>query len=217
MSFFWMAVLVEGGLAVIAILADTLLFGFNHWQYIQYDSNTLWQIIGGLLPLIAGYFVLQALPFAPLQRVDQLVRELFLQHMNHLQLWQLAVIAILAGIGEELFFRGLLQLGCSAILPVWIAILVVSLVFALAHAATQTYFWLTFFVAIYFSCLFLLTGNLVVPIAIHALYDFAVFLYIRCTPHKQPQNLVKNDINSPQITPHVVESEHELPISSQEE
>jgi len=191
MSFFWLAVLVEGGLAVIAILADVLLFGLNLWKYIWCDDTTLLQITLGLLPLIVGYFVLLVLPFAALQRIDRLVRELFQQHMSHLNFWQLAIIAALAGIGEELFFRGLIQLGLSAGLglDVWLAILIASLIFGLAHAATLTYFLLAFIISIYFGFLFDYTGNLFVPIAIHALYDLFVFLYIRFTPHKQPENL----------------------------
>ena len=188
MSFFWLAVWVEGGLAVIAILADVLLLGLNFWKYCWCDGKTFLQIILGLLPLIVGYFVLLALPFAALQRIDRLVRELFQQHMSHLKLWQLTVIAALAGIGEELFFRGLIQLGLSAGLGlnVWLAILIASLIFGLAHAVTQTYFLLAFIISIYFGFLFHYTGNLFVPIAIHALYDLFVFLYIRFTPHPLP-------------------------------
>jgi len=190
MSFFWLAVLVEGGLAVVAILADVLLLGLNYWKYCWCDNETLWQITWGLLPLIAGYYVLQALPFAALQRVDRCVRELFQQHMSHLKLWQLAVIAALAGIGEELFFRGLIQLGLSSTLGlnVWLAIIIASLIFGLAHAVTLTYFLLAFIISVYLGFLFDHTGNLFVPIAIHALYDFFVLLYIRCTPHKNGKN-----------------------------
>lgn len=181
-----MAVLVEGGLAVIAILADTLLLGLNFWEYVRCDLKTPVQVAWGLLPLFAGYFLLQALPIVALQRIDRLVREMFQQHMSHLKLWQLALIAALAGIGEELFFRGMLQLGLSERLGtnVWVAILLSSLIFGLAHAATRTYFLLASIISVYLGFLFAYTGNLFVPIAIHALYDFAVFLYIRVTPFK---------------------------------
>jgi len=189
MSFFWLAVLFEGGLAVIAILADVLWLGLNFWQYLWFDGETLWQITWGLLPLIAGYFVLTWLPIPALQRIDRFVRELVHQHMSHLKIWQLAVIAALAGIGEELFFRGLIQLGLSEGLGinVWVAILIASLIFGLAHAVTLTYFLLAFLVSVYLGFIFDYTGNLFVPIAIHALYDFFVFLYIRFTPCKQPE------------------------------
>lgn len=191
MSFFWSAILVEGGLAVVAILADALLPGLNYRKYIACDCDALWQITLGLLPLFVGYFVLQALPFSAIQRVDRLVRELFQQHMSHLKLWQLAVIATLAGVGEELFFRGLIQLGLSDGLgvSVWIAIFVASLIFGLAHAVTKTYFILAFIISLYLGFLFYHTGNLLVPVAIHALYDFVIFLYVRFTPHRfLPEN-----------------------------
>ena len=184
MSSFGLTVLFEGGLAVVAILADVLFFGFDYRHYCRCDIETLWQVTGGLAPLIIGYFVLQALPFAAIQRIDRLVREVFQEHMSPLKLWQLAVIAALAGIGEELLFRGLFQLGLASVVDVWIAVLIVSLLFGLAHALTPTYFLLAFIISLYLGFLFVHTGNLVVPIAIHALYDWTILLYIRLTPHK---------------------------------
>ena len=192
MSFFWMVVLAEGGLAIIAILADVFLLGLNYWQQIWCHDETLGQIFWGLLPLIIGYFVLQALPLESLQRIDRLVREMFQQHMNSLKLWQLAVIAALAGIGEELFFRGLLQLGLSSVFHVWLAIFLASLLFGMAHAVTRTYFLLAFVISVYLGFLFDYTGNLFVPIAIHALYDFFVFLYIKFTSNSDRQELRQN-------------------------
>jgi len=218
MSFFWLVVLVEGGLAVIAILADVLFLDLHYGKYCWCDGESLWQITWGLLPLIAGYYVLQALPFAPLQRIDRLVRELFQQHMSHLKLGHLIIIAALAGIGEELFFRGMIQLGLSAGLGihVWLAIFITSLIFGLAHATTRTYFLLACISSVYLGFLFDHTGNLVVPIAIHAFYDFFVFLYIRFTPREQPENLLKNGTNLPQNQSCVVESGRDLPLSNPE-
>jgi membrane protease YdiL (CAAX protease family) len=185
MSFFWQAILVEGGLAVIAILVDLLFrLDLHYWEYCWCNIETLRQIAWGLLPLIAGYFVLQALPFAALRKIDHVVRELFWQHMGHWKLWQLALVAVLAGFGEELLFRGLLQLGLSTFLHGGLAVLFTSLLFGLAHAVTPTYCFLAFIISLYLGFLLINTGNLVVPIAIHALYDFFVFLFIRFTPHK---------------------------------
>jgi len=185
MSFFWQAILVEGGLAIIAILVDLLCrLGLHYERQCWCNIETLQQILWGLLPLIAGYFVLLALPVAALRQIDRIVRELFWQHMGHWKLGQLALVAALAGIGEELLFRGLFQLGLSTFLPVWLAILLTSVVFGLAHAVTPTYCVLAFVISLYFGFLFVHTGNLFVPIAIHALYDLFVLLLIRFTPHK---------------------------------
>ena len=185
MSFFRQAILIEGGLAVVAILIDLIFrLGLNYWEHCWCDSETLRQIAWGLLPLVVMYFVVQMLPFAALQRIDRMVRELFWQHMGHWKLWQLAMVAALAGFGEELLFRGLFQLGLSTILDVWLAVLLTSLIFGLAHAVTPTYCFLAFLISLYLGFLFVYTENLVVPIAIHALYDFCVFLYILMTPKK---------------------------------
>jgi membrane protease YdiL (CAAX protease family) len=185
MSFFWQAILVEGGLAVIAILTDLLFrLGLNYWEHCWCNAETLQQIAWGLLPLIAGYFVLQVLPLSALRQIDHFVRELFWQHMGHWKLWQLALVAALAGLGEELLFRGLIQMGLSHLMDVWLAILLTSLIFGLAHAVTPAYCFLAFVISLYLGFLFVHTENLFVPIAIHALYDFFVFLYIRFTPRK---------------------------------
>ena len=185
MSFFWQAVLVEGGLAVIAILVDLIFdLGLDYWAHCWCDSETLYHIACAVVPLIAGYFVLQALPFANLRRIDRLVRDVFQQHMAPLSLGQLALIAALAGIGEELFFRGLLQMGLCTIVGVWLAVLIASLIFGLAHSITPTYALLAFIISLYLGFLFVYTGNLFIPIAVHALCDFFVFVFIRLTPHK---------------------------------
>ena len=180
MSFFKMAVWVYAGLAVIALVVG-MPFGLYLWEHIWCHWATLWQITWGLAPLIVGYFVLQALPFSGTQRVANITRLVFQHYLANLKLWQLAVIAALAGIGEELLFRGLIQLGLSHFMDVWLAILIASLLFGLAHAITFTYFLVTFIISLYLGWLFVHTGNLFVPIAVHALYDFSVFLHVQHT------------------------------------
>ena len=185
MSFFRQAILVESSLAVVAVLVDWF-FGLelDFWGHCWCDSETLCQIAWGLLPLVTAYFVMQILPVPALRRIDRLVRELFWQYMGHWKLWQLALVATLAGFGEEILFRGLFQLGLSNVLHVWLAVLLTSLIFGLAHAVTPTYCLLAFLISLYFGFLFVHTENLVVPIAIHAIYDFAVFLFILATPRR---------------------------------
>ena len=185
MSFFRQAILIEGGLAVVAVLVDMLFrLGLNYWEHCWCDGETLRQIAWGLQPLAVMYFLVQMLPIPAFRRIDRLVRELFWQHMGHWKLWQLALIAALAGFGEELLFRGLLQMGLYPYVNEWHAILISSLIFGLAHAVTPTYCVLAFLISVYLGFLFVHTENLCVPIAIHALYDFCVFLYILATPKK---------------------------------
>ena len=56
--------------------------------------------------------------------------------------------------------------------------IVLSLLFGLAHALTRTYAVLATLVGFYLGFLFWLTGNLLAPILAHAVYDFVALVYL---------------------------------------
>jgi membrane protease YdiL (CAAX protease family) len=85
---------------------------------------------------------------------------------------ELAGIAILAGVAEEFLFRGVMQVGLGRVLPDGLALTITSVAFGLAHFLTPTYALLAFLAGAYLGALFLLQGNLLVPMVAHALYDF---------------------------------------------
>ncbi|MDR1922966.1 MAG: CPBP family intramembrane metalloprotease [Planctomycetaceae bacterium] len=202
--FFQQAVIFEMGLAIVALFLG-FIFGvrvFVVGDVVRGIGKDLFlQIIGSVLPLIGCYFLLQKLPFVGLREVDRIVRELFNDQMSHLTVWQLALISLAAGFGEELLFRGLLQSGISSAASdfrVWnlsaasnrmlldiTTITLVSILFGAAHAITRMYFWLALLSSVYFGVLLILSENILVPIAAHATYDFFVFMYIKATPSKQ--------------------------------
>jgi membrane protease YdiL (CAAX protease family) len=89
---------------------------------------------------------------------------------------QLAVLAGLAGLGEEVLFRGVAQAGLERVLPdVW-ALIVASIIFGLAHFASHTYAVLAGLVGLYLGTLFLLFESLLIPIVAHSLYDFVALV-----------------------------------------
>lgn len=85
---------------------------------------------------------------------------------------ELALVAALAGLGEELLFRGVIQTALAGHLPLWVAVLVTAAIFGLAHFLTATYAVFAAIVGAYLGSLFVVTGNLLAPILAHALYDF---------------------------------------------
>jgi membrane protease YdiL (CAAX protease family) len=94
------------------------------------------------------------------------------------------VVAALAGIGEEALFRGVVQSALLGRLPGWAAVLVTAAAFGAAHALTLTYAVLAALVGAYLGWLHLASGNLLVPILAHALYDFvALRLLLRVKPN----------------------------------
>ncbi len=84
----------------------------------------------------------------------------------------LAGIAILAGVAEEFLFRGVMQVGLGRVVPDGLALTITSVAFGLVHFVTPTYALLALLAGAYLGALFLLQGNLLVPIIAHTLYDF---------------------------------------------
>jgi len=83
-----------------------------------------------------------------------------------------ALVAALAGVGEEALFRGVVQTALLDRLPAWAAVAATAALFGLAHFLSLTYALLASLVGAYLGWLHLATGNLLAPILAHALYDF---------------------------------------------
>ncbi len=88
-------------------------------------------------------------------------------------------MSVAAGICEELFFRGVMQVGLAGYMPLWLAIGVTSLVFSLLHYHSFLYFVLVFIVSIYLGVLFVLTENILVVVLTHGIYDIYGLWMIR--------------------------------------
>eukprot|EP00977_Amphora_coffeiformis_P024546 scaffold16171_cov161-Amphora_coffeaeformis.AAC.1 len=93
------------------------------------------------------------------------------------------VLGLAAGFGEEMLFRGILQyelatrLSCAAPLAVGAS----SILFGALHAVTPMYAALATLASVYFGFLYVVTGNLAIPILCHALYDVGALLYAHWT------------------------------------
>lgn len=175
------ALAIEGGLGAAAVLAGWLL-GMNPLNLVAWD----WQSLGwgslAALPVLGGLLLTERLPFWPFtdvaEVVDQLLRPLF----EKSTVLEMAAISILAGIGEELFFRGLLQEGLAR----WIggpsglclALVVASLLFGLLHALNSAYIVLATVMGFLLGGLWIVSGNLLVPIATHAVYDLLGLIWL---------------------------------------
>jgi membrane protease YdiL (CAAX protease family) len=83
-----------------------------------------------------------------------------------------ALVAALAGLGEEALFRGVVQTALLERLPAWAAVAATAALFGLAHFLSLSYALLASLVGAYLGWLHLATGNLLAPILAHALYDF---------------------------------------------
>lgn len=174
---FALACLVEGSLvllaALVAWLAGLPLLAELHWSSVHLLAGA-----AASLPLVAALWYLMRSPLAPLARIRR-----FLARFLHTQAapWtvtQIAIVSTLAGIGEELLFRGVIQGALSAWVGPYPALAAASVLFGCAHLATLGYAVIATVMGLYLGALWLASGNLLVPIATHALYDFVALLYL---------------------------------------
>jgi len=114
-------------------------------------------------------------PLARIRRFfDAVVRRLFAECT-----WiELALIALAAGVGEEALFRGVLQPALGRWLGAGPALVVASVLFGLLHPITPVYAVLAGLIGIYLGGVWLASGNLLVVIIVHALYDFLALIYV---------------------------------------
>lgn len=92
--------------------------------------------------------------------------------------WQLVLIGIAAGVGEELLFRGAIQHMISESFGIFLAIAIASILFGFAHFVTWWYALLAGIVGLYLGWLFFMTGSLIPPTVAHAAYDIVALFYL---------------------------------------
>ncbi|MHB8898802.1 MAG: CPBP family intramembrane glutamic endopeptidase, partial [Thermoguttaceae bacterium] len=175
------AVLVEGGLALLAIALGWLL-GVNPLHLVAADGRAaLWGCLAAL-PMLAALLLCERLRFWPFSDVSQVVDRLVRPLFAGMTVAELAIISALAGIGEELLFRGLVQEGLSRWIDTplgpWIALLVASALFGLLHPMSGAYILLAAVMGLLLGGLWLASDNLLTPIVAHAVYDFAGLVWL---------------------------------------
>jgi membrane protease YdiL (CAAX protease family) len=108
-------------------------------------------------------------------RVEWLVGELF----RDVSWPGLAIISMAAGLGEELLFRGAIQPIAERWWGPSAGLIAASLLFGVVHAVTATYFLFATLVGFYLGWLAQHFDDLLTPVIVHALYDFAALLVLQ--------------------------------------
>ena len=86
--------------------------------------------------------------------------------------FSIALLSTVAGVGEEVLFRAVLQGGLSVHTDPVVGVLAASFLFAVCHALTKGYFAAAFCIGIYLSAVWQAAENLLAPIVAHTVYDF---------------------------------------------
>ena len=176
-GFLRLAVTGEAGLLLLA-------WGLSRWlnisplQQLRPDLDSFLWGIGATAPLLLGLAWMLGSSLDPIRRLVALV----VDHLGPLlaahSAGELAVLAAMAGIAEEVLFRGVIQPGLTQWLTSGAALLVTSGLFGLVHFASRAYAGFAAGMGLYLGTLLLMVDSLLAPIITHSLYDFAALVYV---------------------------------------
>jgi uncharacterized protein len=180
MSFAVSAAWFEGALAVLAVCIGWAL---NRPPMETFRLNWIglgWGILATLPPLVLFWLCVKT-PWRPLSRIVEVLDDSVVPLFCQCRIFELAIIALLAGLGEEMLFRGIVQAWVAdkvgAPYGLGLGLGIAAVIFGLFHSITPTYAILAGCIGLYLGAIWLATDNLLVPITCHALYDFLALLY----------------------------------------
>jgi membrane protease YdiL (CAAX protease family) len=173
-----LAVAFEGGLALLALGLGWLPSVQAPLPKIHWNAlDAAWGVLA-CLPLLVVFLICVRWPLGPLIRIKQLSEEFIHDWFSSCTLLQLALISLLAGIGEEMLFRGVIQDTLAAWINPLTGIILASLLFGLMHPITPFYIILAGLMGAFLGWIFIITDNLLPPIITHGLYDFLALTYL---------------------------------------
>ncbi|MFO0789140.1 MAG: CPBP family intramembrane glutamic endopeptidase [Pirellulales bacterium] len=178
---FAMAVIVEGGLALSAVILAAVFHVSLREQIAPLGPEFGQAVLRGLaatVPMLAVFGWLATSRRTTLRKlreqVECMVREMFPDGST----LQFAMVALLAGVGEELLFRGAIQNAVAYWTTPIIALVVTSFLFGIAHALSRLYFFFAVAVGLFLGWLALAFNDLIAPMVAHGLYDFVALVYL---------------------------------------
>ncbi|GAW85928.1 conserved hypothetical protein [Bathymodiolus platifrons methanotrophic gill symbiont] len=178
-NFFKTACYFESALILVAVALGWLA-NINPFEFIIFSEQAIINGVIGTLPLCLIFIALNQLQMGSLLKIRKVLHETLGPSLSKHHWADLFVLAAIAGIAEEILFRGLVQPWIENSWGVMVGLLASSVIFGLVHAVTALYFFMATAVSIYLG-LYLdydNTRNLLTPIIIHGLYDFFAFVVI---------------------------------------
>lgn len=171
----------EGGLLVVAVALGWLL-GTPPLRTFRFDLYAVALGVAATLPPLGLFWLCLKCPWPPMRRIARILDETIVPWFGDCRIVELAIIAALAGIGEEALFRGVIQAVVAQEIGgqpgVWLGLLTAAVLFGLLHPITPTYALSAALIGLYLGGLWLVCGNLLAPIITHGLYDFLALLYL---------------------------------------
>jgi len=174
-----MAFLIEGG----ALGAALVLARYFEIPLVPLSDSIVKDIllgtIGALPPFVFFLFSLSEkaekirLIGALRKKIITEIKDIF----DTMHLSDVIIISLLAGIGEELLFRGVVQAKYG--------IVAASIIFGLMHSVSFAYVIVTIVMGFYIGVIYSAGGSLLIPIQLHFIYDLAALVYLKYVIKRQ--------------------------------
>lgn len=166
----------EGGLVAVAaglgwVLKQPL------WADLHWNARDALAGILASLPLVAVFLVTLRSSVRPLCEIRHFLEANIAPIFGRWSLAQLAVVSLLAGLGEEILFRAVIQGWLGEHLGMGWGLVAASILFGCAHPLTRAYAMAAGLVGLYLGLLWQAGGNLLIPIVTHGAYDFLALVY----------------------------------------
>ena len=178
-DFLNLAAVFEGGLALLAVVLG-FATGISPLQSLVWDWRAVAWGIAGAVPIFVFFLFSYFFSFGPLKRIKRFLLDVLGPPLAACRWYDLILLALLAGVGEELLFRGWLQVWIESHWGAAAGLVGSNILFGLAHCITAPYAILAGAIGVYLGVLFDASGerSLLVPVIAHALYDYLGFLIV---------------------------------------
>jgi membrane protease YdiL (CAAX protease family) len=178
-NFFKTACYFESSLIIVAIVLGWIA-DINPFENIHFSENAVLYGFFGTIPLYLIFMAMEHMPYDSIQKIRQILIDTIGASMNKQNWADLFILAAIAGVAEEVLFRGVIQPWMENSWGMNPGLIISSMLFGLIHAVTPLYAILATVISIYLGLSLDYGGerNLLTPIVIHALYDFLAFIAI---------------------------------------
>jgi membrane protease YdiL (CAAX protease family) len=171
------AVFFEGGLAPLSLVLGWWL-GHPPLAHFAWDvRHALWGVLASI-PLVLLFLIMLRWPIGPLRRIASFTMDEFVPMLAGSTWSDIALVALSAGVGEEMLFRGVIQCSLQGWLGIGMGLTAASALFGLLHPISIPYIMVMMVLGLSLGGEFLLTGNLISVIVTHTFFDFALMAYL---------------------------------------
>jgi len=176
-DFFKSACYFEASLILVAVFLGWVA-GIDPFENIYFSETAIAFGLIGTAPLFLMFLALEKVQGESVVNIRKLLLNTLGPGLHRYHWTDLLILAAIAGVSEELLFRGVIQPWIETSWGISAGLILSNIVFGLVHAVTPLYAVLAALVGVYLGLSLDYGGerNLLTPIIIHGFYDFLAFV-----------------------------------------